>query len=751
MKRNFLTFIFCIGLLASSSLSRANSWQLIPNNQVASQGKSIIKPQDFTSYYLNTASLKSQLLTAGYDWANAVIVELPTPDGQYQAFKIWQTPILVAPMTEKFVAIKTFTGTALYNKGVTIKVDFTYSGFHAMVLDQSNTYFIDPYSNLDDGFYTCYYKRNLLKPEGKNMICELGNNETELGNFDWLSNESSLPQLAFKTNGTSKKEYRLALACTIEYAQAVGGSTPTKASVLSAMVTTMNRVNGIYESELSVTMTLIGNTDTLIYLSGTDPYSNTNGGAMLGQNQTNIDNLIGSANYDIGHVFSTGGGGVANLGCVCDNSDKARGVTGSSMPIGDPFDVDYVAHEMGHQFGSDHTFNANSGSCSGNGEQTLAYEPGGGTTIMAYAGICGTTDNIQNNSDAYFHGASLSKIASYITTGDGGSCPITTPMANNIPIVDTFTASYSIPFLPAFELTAPNVSDTDHDVLNYCWEQWNRGNFRSSWNLPNLKGPIYRSFYPDTSATRTFITLPKLLSNISSYKGEKLPEDTRFLTFKLTVRDRVNGLGTFNQPDDTVHIDVINTTTPFAVTAPNTAVSWKGLQTEVITWDVSGTDLAPINTTHVNILLSTDGGLTFPIVLAAGTPNDGVDTITLPNNINTTQARIKIKAVGNVYFDINDADFTITPTNTPVNHISNTHSLQAFPIPAHDELTISFNNPLNSPFEAVIVTSYGQKVWQETLFKEKIITISQWAKGVYFLKLTNKQENTYAVQKIIVE
>lgn len=751
MIRNILTLVLSSCLFTSTAFGFNEKWQLIPNHQVATVGEQVIKPNVYSSYFLNEAAFKTQLNEAGTDWNSGIVIKLPTPDGKSLSFKIWKTPILAAPLDKKYSGISTFSGTALHNKNITLKADFTYKGFHAMVMDKSNTYFIDPFSKLDDGFYICYYKKDFRKPDGQHMVCEQGNIQSELGQFDLLSNTGSLPQLAFKTNGSTKKEYRLALACTIEYAQAVGGSTPTKANVLSAMVTTMNRVNGIYEQELAVTMTLIGNNDTLIYLSGTDPYSNSSGGAMLSQNQTNIDNLIGSANYDIGHVFSTGGGGVASLGCVCDNSDKARGVTGSSVPVGDPFDVDYVAHEMGHQFGSDHTFNANSGSCSGNGEQSLAYEPGGGTTIMAYAGICGTTDNIQNNSDAYFHGASLSKIASYITTGDGGTCPITTPMANNIPIVDAFTASYSIPFLTAFELTAPNVSDTDHDAMSYCWEQWNKGNFRSSWNLPNLKGPIYRSFYPDTSATRTFVALPKLLTNITSYKGEKLPEDTRYLTFKLTVRDMVNGYGTFNQLDDTIHLDVINTTTPFAVTIPNTAVSWKGLQTETITWDVVGTDLAPINTSHVSILLSTDGGLTFPIVLAASTPNDGVDTITLPNNINTTKARIKIKAVGNVYFDISDADFTITPTNTAVNPIANTSELQVYPIPAHEQLTISFNNPLNSPFEASIVNSYGQKVWQETLFKEKKISISQWAKGVYFLKLTNKQENTNAVQKIIVE
>src|SRR5690606_22782836 len=180
---------------------------------------------------------------------------------------------------------------------------------------------------------------------------------------------------------------------------------PTKLNVLSAMVTTINRVNGIYEKELSVSLELIGDNDTLIYLNGsTDPFdANNNGGALLGQNQTNTNTVIGAANYDIGHIFSTDGGGIAFLGCVCANNQKARGVTGSPSPVGDPFDVDYVAHEMGHQFGANHSFNA----CSGTESQQNAFEPGSGSTIMAYAGICGPVNNLQANSHDYFHITSL--------------------------------------------------------------------------------------------------------------------------------------------------------------------------------------------------------------------------------------------------------------------------------------------------------------------------------------------------------
>lgn len=751
MKRRTILLLLSAQLLSATSFAGSFSWEQLPHNSIPANGKRVITPTVFTGYYLNTTSFKNRLLTAGYTPSTAITIELPTPDGAHQSYKVWQTPIMEAPLDTRYPDIKTFTGTSIDHPGALLKLDFTYQGIHAMVANGTQTYFIDPYSSANDGYYSCYYKRNYQRPEGKYMACEVGAHENEWGLMPTTLKGDALPALAHKSHGTSQKTYRLALACTIEYAQAVGGATPTKASVLSAMVTTMNRVNGVYERELAVTMKLIGNNDTLIYLSGTDPYTNSNGGSMLGQNQTNIDNLIGSANYDMGHVFSTGGGGIANLGCVCSNSSKARGVTGSAMPTGDPFDIDYVAHEMGHQFGSDHTFNANSGSCSGNGEQTLAYEPGGGTTIMAYAGICGTIDNIQSNSDAYFHGASLLKISSFITTGNGANCAADTLLTNNVPVVSPFAATYAIPYLTPFELTAPTVTDTDHDALTYCWEQWNRGNFRSSWNQANLLGPIFRSFYPDTSATRTFVRLPQLLINNTSYKGEKLPQDTRFLTFKLTVRDMLNGIGTFNLPDDTIHLDVINTGTPFAVTAPNTNVSWVGGQMQKVSWNVGGTDQAPINTSHVDILLSTDGGLTYPIVLAANTLNDSSENILIPNNITTTTARIKIKAVGNVYFDISDVNFSITPGSTSaVPDV--THSLQGitlFPVPTQAILTIQNTNA--SAIQAKVVNTVGQQLWSGNIDKEQQIVVTHWAKGMYYLELMDTQSHKKTVKRFVVE
>lgn len=704
-----------------------------------------IMPPLTTTLALDTDALKSWLAALSTDPAEAGMLTLPVPDGSFREFKIWMTPIMEPALADKYPDIKTFTGYAADNRFATVKLDITPEGFHAIIYEGAGTYAIDPYSSLETGFYNCYYKKDYPRPEGKLMLCELAGDE----DISAAPEPVTIPGL--KLNGTVKKTYRLALACTGEYAVAVAGSNPTKAAVLSAMVTTMNRVNGIYERELAVTMILVANNDTLIFLnSGTDPYSNSSGGTMLGQNQTTVTSYIGSANYDIGHVFSTGGGGIANLGCVCRSNNKARGVTGSSNPVGDFFDVDYVAHEMGHQYGANHTFNANTSSCSGNGVGSSAYEPGSGSTIMAYAGICGSANNIQQNSDDYFHAKSLLQMTAYITTAQGSNCPVTASAGNTPPALPSFTQTYYIPFLTPFELIAPESTDPDHDSLWYCWEQWNLGNFRSSWAAANLQGPIFRSFQPDTARTRVFTTPLRLVNNITSYIGEKLPEDDRSLTFKLTVRDMLNGWGTFNFPDDSIKLNVVNTGNPFEVTTPNSAVTWNGGSTQTVTWNVSGTDQAPINCTHVDIYLSTDNGYTYPVLIAQNTPNDGSEAIVVPN-IGTTSARIKVKGSGNVFFDISNQNFTITFDPNSIPEVSWGHQVQVYPVPATDILSVKSNYA--SSLQILVSDVSGRSIWQGTVSRHSTVTIplSGWAGGIYLMQLTDRENGQTAVKRIAVQ
>ncbi|CAG0932452.1 hypothetical protein TFLX_02593 [Thermoflexales bacterium] len=628
-------------------------WREISERAFTVRGERWIIPAQYRTIGLNQPALRRLLASAPLE-ANVAaqdsttIIALPLPDGSYGRFSFVESPIMESELAAKFPEIKTYAGQGLDDKTATARFDWTPAGFHALILSADSTVFIDPYSRNDMTHYISYYTQDYQPVLPKAFAEILPETPEDLAMAREI--ERLRAQHPDTPVGSQLRTYRLALAATGEYTQFHGG---TVVAGLAAIVTSVNRVDGVYEREVAVRMVLVANNNLLVYTNAaTDPYTNSNGSTMLGQNQTNVDAVIGDANYDVGHVFSTGGGGVAYLGVPCRSSWKARGVTGSPSPVGDPYDIDYVAHEMGHQFGANHTFNGNVGSCSGgNRNASTAYEPGSASTIMGYAGICGAQD-LQPHSDDYFHTISFDEMVTYTNFGSGNNCPVVTATGNSAPVPDAGPGGYTIPAQTPFTLTG-SATDPDGDPLTYNWEEFDLGTAGAPNNPTNP--PFFRSFNSTTGPARTFPKWTDILNNTTTI-GEILPNVTRALTFRLTVRDNRSGGGGVDRTSAT--INVTTAAGPFQVTAPNTALTWAIGSTQNVTWNVANTNLAPVNCSTVNVLLSTDGGFNYPITLASGVANNGTAAITVPNNP-TTQARVQVACASNIFFDVSNANFVI--------------------------------------------------------------------------------------------
>lgn len=634
------------------------SWQT--ETKVQQTGERQIVPLQYKVADVQLSQLKVVLSTAPFESKNgltatSLTLSFPMPDGSSQKFKVYESPIMEKGLAIKYPEIKTYAGYGVDDKSATIRFDITPHGFHGLILSAQGMYFIDPYCKGNTMSYIVYDKKDFNT--SKTMSCDAHDvNEFQKFILDnhLFMNGQPIKQHKIAIGDCQKRTYRIAIAATGEYTAFHGG---TVALAQAAQVTTMNRVNGVYEREVAVRMNIIANNDLLIYTNATtDPYTNGTPGTMIGQNQTNITSVIGSANYDIGHVFGTNSGGLAGLGVVCSSSNKARGVTGSSAPVGDPFDIDYVAHEIGHQFGANHTFNGTAGSCSGNGSSSSAFEPGSGSTIMAYAGICGA-QNVQSNSDDYFHVKSLIDIKTYITTGNGNNCPVKTSLNNNAPTITNNGGSYTIPVSTPFALTATATDADATDVLTYCWEQYDNQSSTQPPVATNTGGPNFRSFKPDTSPTRVFPRLQNIVTNTNA-TWEVLPSVTRTMNFQVSVRDNATLGSCLDRSAITVTTN--SAAGPFVVTYPTaTGITWQAGTTQTVTWNVAGTDAAPVSCTAVDIFLSVNGGYAYPIILATNVPNNGSYTVTVPNNP-TTQARVMVKGRNNIFFDISNNNFTIT-------------------------------------------------------------------------------------------
>lgn len=654
-----ITILFLFLLASLNGVSQTKDLWTPTNNKI--QPSKILQrssnPEQLRLLNLDLKRFKQLLVGAPLRTSkfskSKTIVSFPDASGKLIDFSILEASVMAPELAKKFPDNKSYIGQSVDDESISIRFSVNQLGVYAMLFKAGEeVVYIDPYTT-ERTSYMVYRRADLLERD-QEKVCLT--KETEgLNVID--------PLKTVNANDAKLRTFRLALAATAEYSQfhisqaglTAGTDAQKKAAVMAAMTTTMTRVNGVFEKDVALTMVLVANNDNLIYLNSiTDPYTDDNSDSLINENQTNIDAVIGSANYDIGHVFSTGGGGVAMLNSPCSSS-KAQGVTGQSNPVGDAFDIDFVAHEMGHQFGATHTFNGDAGSCSGNRTNSTAVEPGSGSTIMAYAGIC-SPQNVQQHSDAYFHSVSIQQMFSSISIGSSSTCTTISTLTNNlnVPVVDA-GADVTIPKSTPFMLTAVG-SDADNDNLTYAWEQTDTQITTIPPSATATGGAVFRSVSPKTSAIRYFPAINTVLTGQTANTWEVVPSVARTLTFDVTVRDNVSGGGQTAKDIKTLTVDT--SSGPFVLTSQNTAVTYDVGSMQTVTWDVANTNVAPVNTTHVAIFLSIDGGQTYPISLASSVVNNGSYDVLIPNNATTT-ARIMVAGVDNVFFNVNTSNFTI--------------------------------------------------------------------------------------------
>lgn len=689
--------------LFSLAFGQNQFWKPVDESHLI--GDAQISTNHASYFELELSNLKNFLRTAPLKNNNqqlsTVQIQLPLPDGGTDNFMVFEAPIMEKGLANKFPNIKTFIFQSTSNQLRYGRADITLKGFHLMLFDEESTIFIDPFSKNNTDIYQVYFKKDCINNKPMPDCLSQEEASTEKLDDSMLKNNQTLNQLKSvkDSNGQTLRTYRIAVSATAEFTQFHGG---TVAEGLSAVVTSINRVNGVYEREFTIRLVLVADNDQIIYTDeNTDPFTNpNNAGALLGQNQNSVDNIIGSNNYDIGHVVGRSGSGLASYAVVCRNS-KASATTGINNPTGDPFDIDYLAHEIGHQFAGSHTFNSNSGSCSGgNLSSNSAYEPGSATTIMGYAGIC-APQNIQNNSDDYFHTRSFDQVLAYTTQFQGDNCPVKTNTGNNIPTIQILSPiNKTIPKSTPFELQAL-ANDIDGNAITYCWEQFDLGPTGDP-NNPSGNAPLFRSFQPTPNPIRTFPQISDILDNDQTL-GEILPDYGRDMSFRVTVRDNVPGGGAVNYDD--YEVSVSNTAGPFVVNNPNTNITWTAGTNYDVEWNVANTNQNPVSCNTVNILLSTDGGYTFPITLLSNVPNNGLASVNAPFAF-SNQARVRVEAADNIFFDISDENFEIESNCSLI-----------------DDPSINIDGPLNG---ATWCINTSGELYFSVSSPDLIITSYQW-------------------------
>ncbi|WP_300567939.1 zinc-dependent metalloprotease [Flavobacterium sp.] len=763
MSKKLLLITVCILTICQVSAQTNKFWTAHEKeNDKIITSKSVERasfPEKFDLYDLDINPLRAILFSATNRMVSnkGIVITLPNTKGELEQFEMFEASNFEADLQAQFPDIRSYVGRGLTDKEAQLRLSISPQGIQTMLFRSGKeTEFIEPYSQ-DNKVYAVF---NSSRKKGElPFVCsteDIKTSENLLKNV--TTDKSSAGQLL---------TFRIALSCNGEYANYFGATNSSQSGlVLAAFNNTLTRCNGIFEKDFAIHLNLIANTTSVIYYNtAADPYSSIPNEANWNKElQNTLTAIIGNANYDIGHFLGGGASGWANagcIGCICVNDttsltdiNKGGGTSSSyeGIPQGDNFDIDYVTHEIGHQLGANHTYSfTNEGLGKG-------VEPGSGSTIMSYAGV--TAQDVQLHSDAYFHGLNIEQVQANMATK---TCQTITPISQGFPVVSAGN-NYVIPASTPFYLTG-FATTTGSGPLTYCWEQMNSGTatttgVNSGASTTKIIGPNFRSYSPSTSPIRYFPNLATLTAGLQVTQGLEIPVEAlcslnRLYNFRLTVRDNsptlrnISTVAVGQTSFSDVEITVNAATGPFDVTsqAINGLILSQGAS-ENITWTVNNTNTLS-GSSNVDILLSTDGGLTYPVVLATNTLNDGLESITVPNIV-APNCRVMVKPTGNVFFDINSKSFAIGTLGVSDVEFQD---FSLFPNPNHGTFAIRFVSKSSDDIKINVHDMRGRQIFEASYSNtgtfNQNITLNKVQSGVYLATITDGSNKT--IKRIIIE
>lgn len=701
------------GIEISSAQVEESDWSFSKTQKINDKAENLINaalPTDYSVWQISIANFKSKLQEIN----GPQEIKIPSPEGKFETYIIIPSKV-VANEVAHLYTIKTFRG---YKKGepsTLIACDVSDAGFRASIFTANNSYFIEPLYKHSSETVIAFYKKNGATSVFNCMTTSIASKlNKQIKNIDTAKSPST------------KRTYRLAILAANSYRLQFGGNPYNPVNVLNALAAGTNMINVIYLRDLGVEFSLVS--DNALIQQDNDSENLTN----------KLNDAIGVNAYDVGHMVLWGAeNGLAGLQVVCGN-DKGNGFSSSSMGVATLW-VDYVAHEVGHQFGSEH----NQSGC--NSVQNYRYEPGEGSSIMAYANVCQGNEQYAQNSDPFFHYASIAQIIAELPNFN---CSVNDAGGNaNNPVANA-QADFTIPMQTPFIVVGSGNDNNDPaNNLTYHWVQYDGSGLLVN-NSPSCNVNNNALFRFRSATTDNYRSLPQysdVLAGNNNQQWELLPCTTRDINFSLTVRDNNSTFGRL--AEDRTVVTVANTG-PFEVTSPNGGEIFSGNDTHTVTWTVNQTNTHCAN---VDILISTDGGNTYSVVSNA-TANDGAESITIPNTI-TTNARVLVRCdvnggfrAASTFYDVSNFNFEIQETLS-VGEFS-LFNINVFPNPASNALYINLSD--NKSFDYKLYSVNGRLIYNDEINKSTVLNTSSLANGLYFLQIRDVITNRQAVKKIII-